>query len=219
MDKAQKREQKLIRSAAAGDRCAADDLIRLHQGSVYAYILRLSGRADVAEDTVQEAFVRVLTNLDRFDPRYRFSTWLFTIARRVFLNACEKRRPVSDSERVESMGGSRFIGACTDCETADEHAHTRDVVQRALMTLTIDQREIIVLFHQHEWPIWLIADHLGMPQGTIKSHLHRGRARLRDALRPAPQPAPAPAGTPAIVEPAAIFTSRNGVGCAQEVRT
>src|SRR5438067_254871 len=60
----QKREQKLIRQAAAGDREAAGDLIKLHQTSVYAYILRMSGRPEVAEDIVQEAFVRVLTNLD-----------------------------------------------------------------------------------------------------------------------------------------------------------
>ncbi len=184
MDKSreQKHEQKLIRAAAAGDRDSADELIRLHQGSVYAYILRLSGRPDVAEDIVQEAFVRVLTNLNRFDPHYRFSTWLFTIARRAFLNACEKRRPISDSDRVESTTG-RAVNANTDWDTQDEHTHTRDTVQQALMTLSLEQREIIVLFHQHEWPIWLIAEQFKIPQGTVKSHLHRGRTRLREALR------------------------------------
>ena len=50
------------------------------------------------------------------------------------------------------------------------------------MTLPEDQREVIVLFHQHEWPIWLIAEHLRIPEGTVKSHLHRGRIRLREAI-------------------------------------
>jgi RNA polymerase sigma-70 factor (ECF subfamily) len=177
----QKREVKLIRLAAGGDRDAAGELIKLHQTSVYAYILRLSGRPDVAEDTVQEAFVRVLTNLDRFDPQYRFSTWLFTIARRVFLNVCEKRRPVSDSDRVGGMSG-RSCGSLQAWDEVDEHLHTRDAVQKALMTLSLDQREVIVLFHQHDWPIWLIAEHQGMPEGTVKSHLHRGRTKLREAL-------------------------------------
>ncbi len=177
----QKRELKLIRLAAGGDRDAAGELIKLHQASVFAYILRLSGRPDVAEDIVQEAFVRVLTNLDRFDPQYRFSTWLFTIARRVFLNVVEKRRPLSDSDRVGGMGG-RSCGTQRDCEEVDEHHHTRDAVQKALMTLSLDQREVIVLFHQHDWPIWLIAEHQGMPEGTVKSHLHRGRTKLREAL-------------------------------------
>lgn len=174
-------EQRLIASAAAGDRAACDALIRSHQQGVYAYILRLCGRHDLAEDVVQEAFIRVLMHLDRFDPRYRFSTWLFTIARRVFLNAVEKRRPASDTDRVgETSGRASPVG--TAIEADERHVTCRDAVQKALLTLSLDQREVIVLFHQHEWPIWLIAEHLRMPEGTVKSHLHRGRAKLRDAL-------------------------------------
>jgi RNA polymerase sigma-70 factor (ECF subfamily) len=177
----QRREQKLIRGAAAGDREAAGQLVSLHQASVYAYILRLCGRADLAEDVVQEAFVRVLTNLDRFDPQYRFSTWLFTIARRIFLNICEKRRPVFDSDRVSETGGVS-CGVNTGWDTVEDQSHTRDAVQRALMQLSLEQREVIILFHQHDWPIWLIAEHLEMPEGTVKSHLHRGRTKLRELL-------------------------------------
>jgi RNA polymerase sigma-70 factor, ECF subfamily len=177
----QRREQKLIRKAAAGDREAAGELIQIHQGSVYAYILRLSGRPELAEDIVQEAFVRVLTNLDRFDPQYRFSTWVFTIARRVFLNTCEKRRPQFNSEYVDGVAG-RTCAINEDLDTADEHVHTKDAVQNALMALSLEQREVIILFHQHDWPIWLIAEHQKMPEGTVKSHLHRGRTRLREAL-------------------------------------
>lgn len=177
----QRREQKLIRGAASGDREAAGELIKLHQTSVYAYILRLSGRADVAEDIVQEAFVRVLTNLDRFDPQYRFSTWLFTIARRVFLNVCEKRKPVFDSDRVGETGG-RSCGENTSWDEVEDQGNTRDAVGRALLQLSLEQREVIVLFHQHDWPIWLIAQHLEMPEGTVKSHLHRARTKLRESL-------------------------------------
>jgi RNA polymerase sigma-70 factor (ECF subfamily) len=177
----QQREQRLIRKAAAGDRSAAGQLIELHQGSLYSYILRLSGRPEVAEDVVQEAFVRVITNLDRFDPKYRFSTWLFTIARRVFLNICEKRRPVSDSERIGELSG-RSTGVNTSWDERERRETCRDVVQQALMTLSIEQREVLVLFHQHEWPIWLIAEQMEIPEGTVKSHLHRGRMRLREAI-------------------------------------
>ncbi|MDX2132866.1 MAG: RNA polymerase sigma factor [Planctomycetota bacterium] len=174
-------EQRLIANAAAGDRAASDTLIRAHQQGVYAYILRLSGRHDVAEDVVQEAFVRVLLNLDRFDTRFRFSTWLFTIARRVFLNAIEKRKPASDSDRVgEASGHGRAVG--TEIEASERQTTCKDAVQKALLTLSMEQREVIVLFHQHEWPIWLIAEHLRMPEGTVKSHLHRGRVKLREAL-------------------------------------
>jgi RNA polymerase sigma-70 factor, ECF subfamily len=178
-------EQRLIALAAGGDRPACEALIRAHQQSVFAYILRLSGRPEVAEDVVQEAFVRVLTHLDRFDPRFRFSTWLFTIARRVMLNVLDKRRPSSESERVAEAGGPS-CQVSLDAEVKEHRAVCRDAVQRGLMALSIEQREVVVLFHQHDWPIWLIADHLRMPEGTVKSHLHRGRTKLRQALEQAP---------------------------------
>lgn len=181
------KEQRLIAAAAAGDREAGEALIRQHQHGVFAYIHRLCGKPDLAEDVVQEAFIRALTNLDRFDTQYRFSTWLFTIARRVFLNMIEKRRPTFDSERVGLMAGAiRTEGVSAEDE--ETRAACRDVVQRALLCVSLDQREVIVLFHQHEWPIWLIAKHLGKPEGTVKSHLHRGRIKLREALERADAP-------------------------------
>src|SRR5688572_30386850 len=61
-------EEKLISRACRGDKAAAEMLIRGHQASLYGYMLRMTGRPDLAEDVVQEAFVRVLSNLDRFDP-------------------------------------------------------------------------------------------------------------------------------------------------------
>jgi len=173
------KELKLIRQAAKGDLDAATTLIRAHQGSVYAYIRRLCGRDDIAEDTAQEAFSRVLLNLDRFDPKYRFSTWLFTIARRIMINIMAKMQPVYDSERLGAApGNAEMIG--NHLEHVESNGKAKNLLQRALMALSADQREIVVLFHQHEWPIWMIADQLGVPEGTVKSHLFRGRMKLRD---------------------------------------
>ena len=171
-------ERKLIRRAAAGDRQAAGECIRAYQGQLYAYILRLSGRPEVAEDIVQEAFVRVLTNLDRFDDRYRFSTWLFTIAGRLYVNAMQKRKPVYQSEIVDSWGGD---GAEPDAETigSEVTSNARDALNCVLQALPAVQREVVVLFHQFDWPIARISQHMDMPLGTVKSHLHRGRKQLR----------------------------------------
>lgn len=174
-------ERILIERAAAGDRDAAERLIRAHQESLYAYMVRLSGRPDVAEDIVQEAFVRVLTHLDRFDPQFRFSTWLFTIAKRLYVNACQKHKPLYDSDVVMSRGGS---GHAPDSPaiTGETRDNAREVLQEALDTLSDEQREVVVLFHQQSWPIALIAQHMNMPEGTVKSHLHRSRKKMRTAL-------------------------------------
>lgn len=171
-------EQRLIKAATRGDRTAAGELIKGHQASVYGYLLRLSGRPDVAEDIVQEAFVRVLTNLHRFDFRYRFSTWLFTIARRLYMNAMAKHRPAYDSDVVGRCRGSG--DAPSDAVFGDERHEThRDLLSDVLGELSHDQREVLILFHQLEWPISLISQHLDMPEGTIKSHLHRGRKQMK----------------------------------------
>jgi RNA polymerase sigma-70 factor (ECF subfamily) len=176
MDRAS--EIQAIRSAAEGDRAAAELLIRAHQGAVYTFILRMSGRPDVAEDIVQEAFVRVLTNLDRFDSRYRFSTWVFTIARRLYLNVCDKKKPHFCTDFVRNMRLPTHDPETVALgrEAADGR---RGVVAEALLRLPETQREIVILFHQQGWPIALIAQHMDLAEGTIKSHLYRGRRKLR----------------------------------------
>jgi RNA polymerase sigma-70 factor, ECF subfamily len=174
-------ERTLMERAIAGDRLAAAEFIKAHQASLYAYMLRMSGRPDVAEDIVQDAFVRALTNLNRFDFRFRFSTWLFTIAKRLYVNACQKHKPSYDTDAVSCRQGKS--DAPDSMTIGDEMTSNAKVaIDWALQHLSEDQREIVVLFHQLDWPISQIAEHMEMPEGTIKSHLHRGRQRMRVLL-------------------------------------
>lgn len=178
-------ERRLIRKAQSGDGTAIDSLIRGHQDALYAFMLRMSGRPDVAEDMVQEAFVRVIRNLDRFDTRFRFSTWLFTIARRLYVNHMQKLRPSSDSDLVGEAGdrGETPGGAMAKAESLN---NLRSMIDDALKVLTPLQREIVLLFHQQTWPITDIALHLSMPEGTVKSHLHRARRRMQRFISTSP---------------------------------
>jgi RNA polymerase sigma-70 factor (ECF subfamily) len=174
-------EHALIRKAKAGDGKAIEALIRAHQEALYAFMLRRSGRPDVAEDIVQEAFVRVLKNLDRFDPRFRFSTWLFTIAKRLFVNSMQKHRPTYDSDFVGAHHGEGATPGAVAAR-AEMMNNVRGVLDEALRQLNPQQREIVLLFHQQNWPITEIALFMHMPEGTIKSHLHRARKRMRQAI-------------------------------------
>jgi RNA polymerase sigma-70 factor (ECF subfamily) len=174
-------EQALMHRAIAGDRIAAAEFIKAHQGSLYAYMLRMSGRPEVAEDIVQDAFVRALTNLHRFDFKFRFSTWLFTIAKRLYVNACQKHKPSYDSDVVSAYEGG-FDAPESSTIEGEVTTNAKAAIDWALQHLSEDQREIVVLFHQLDWPIVQIAEHMEMPEGTIKSHLHRGRQRMRQLL-------------------------------------
>lgn len=173
-------ELRLIRRAKRGDREALTALIEAHRRSLHHFLLRLTRREDVAEDIGQEALVRVLRHLDRFDERFRFSTWLFTIARRLWINHIQKFRPIPDTDTV----GGRAA------KDADEPALDRDEVrgiasaalEDALDVLNPRQREIVELFHACGLPIQEIASRLELPVGTVKSHLFRARRRLGAAL-------------------------------------
>ncbi len=174
-------ERKLIRKAKRGDDEAMTAIIRAHQDSLYAFMLRMSGRPDVAEDVVQEAFVRVLKNIDRFDPKYRFSTWLFTIAKRLFMNWSQKLKPSFDSDLVGSWHGPQRRPERSTFETESKNT-IQDILNLALLALGETQREIVLLFHQQEWSIAEISSYMEMPEGTVKSHLHRARRRMKAAI-------------------------------------
>ena len=172
-------EQRLIRRAKRGEATAFEALIREHQTRLYRFLLRLCGRPELAEDVVQDAFVRVLGNIERFDERYRFSTWLFTIARRLLLNNLQKNRPRSESEWVESWQSDdvHFEVALSHREG---RARVGEMLEEAMDVLSPQQREVVVLYHHKGHAVQEIAELLGMPAGTIKSHLHRARRRMRD---------------------------------------
>lgn len=176
MDRA--REYALVRLARGGDEEAVETLIRAHQDALYAFILRLSGRPDTAEDVVQEALVRVLRNLGRFDDRYRFSTWLFTIARRLYINASRKHGPVYDNDSVSGRAAGEAALRPAP-ERVEAMTNARRLLDRALGALPAHQREIIFLHHHQNRPIAEIAGLLSLPLGTVKSHLHRGRKRMQ----------------------------------------
>jgi RNA polymerase sigma-70 factor, ECF subfamily len=177
-------ELNLIARALAGDRTATGELIRGHQGALYSYMLRMTRRVDVAEDLTQEALYKAIKNLSRYDTRWRFSTWLFTIARRLWMNVMERRTPAYDTELMDAMPCVQPVWSLAGwtAERSDAAERTRVVIERAMETLPDAQREAVVLCHQLGWSLKLASELMGLPEGTIKSHLFRARVTLREHL-------------------------------------
>jgi RNA polymerase sigma-70 factor (ECF subfamily) len=178
-------ELRLIERARGGDPSAIEGLVRRYQGSLHAFLLRRCGRPELAEDLVQESFVRVLRSLDRFDPRFRFSTWLFTIGRRLMVNHFQKMRPAYDSEVVEGRSVEDAPPA-RDILERERRESILGAVEHALEGLNPSQRRIVRMFHEQGRSIQNIAGELGLPEGTIKSHLHRARRRMQEAIAAEP---------------------------------
>jgi len=169
-------EQRLVRLACRGDGEA------MFQSPLQAYLTRLCGSRELAEDLAQETFVRVLANLNRFDDRFRFSTWLFTIARRLWMNHMSKHRPIADSVHVELRGGNAPTPGVL-AAAGEQRTRLRRLLDTAIDVLSPQQREMVVLFHQQGWGVSEIAKQVRMPEGTVKSHLFRARRRMLGLIR------------------------------------
>ncbi|MEO0812118.1 MAG: RNA polymerase sigma factor [Myxococcota bacterium] len=168
-------ESQLLRQAKAGDRQAMGVLIRQHQGAIWAVCRRMfAGQPEDAADVAQDAVVKLIKQLPRFDPdgSARLETWIVTVTTRVCLDALRRRkiRQVSPlSMRTETQG---------EPESRAFARQVEDYVAR----LPAEQRAVLVLRSYHDLELEEIAEALGVPKGTIKSRLSRARSALRDLM-------------------------------------
>jgi RNA polymerase sigma-70 factor (ECF subfamily) len=175
-----------------GDRAAFEWIVNAFGGSIFAFLLRMVGRRDLAEDLLQDVFVRMIGSIGRYDHRDRFAAWLFRIAANL----------VRDHVRKIRRRGQTFSGDSTDGDheatlsvlPAEEPAaaerlaadEDRRRLHWALGQLSEEYRQVVLLRHYSQLSFKEIAEILGCPLGTALARMHRGLARLR-ALMGAPQ--------------------------------
>lgn len=176
-------ERQLIGRARQGDRIALRELVDLHKDRLHGFIWRMVRDTHDAEDICQDAFLKAFASLDSFSSEYRFSTWLFTIGYRVCLNQLRRKRPVSGEMDFSTLAYEGVDEASERIESEDA-AHVRGVVWSAVDRLTPPQSAAVLLFYRQQMGCQEIARILQMPPATVKSHLHRARARLRELLEP-----------------------------------
>lgn len=181
-------DDELVRRAREGNEGAFTELMRRHERRVYNLAYRMLGRAEDARDATQDAFLSCFRNLGSFRGDAAFSTWLHRIA----ANACFdilRRRPPMDPLEAEV----REPASAPD--PADQAAGAIDV-QRALLLVPPEFRAVLVMHDAQDLALEEIAEALGVPLGTVKSRLHRGRVALAQALAREPHGAAAPSKPP-----------------------
>jgi len=143
--------------------------------SLRAFAISLSGNVDRADDLVQETLLRAMANIDSFEPGTNMSAWLFTILRNLFRSEYRKRR-----REVEDADGRHV-----DSLKSPPQQHSRlefEEVRGALAKLLPDQREALILVGAAGFSHEEAAAICESPVGTIKSRVHRARARLVELL-------------------------------------
>ena len=132
---------------------------------------------EAAEDVTQEVFIKVWRALPGFDGRASMSTWMYTIARNASLSALRARRPQSSLSDPEVM---EAVEATNPVPSADVVAD-RAAILRLVDQLPTKQRQVVMLFYMEGQSHEEVAAMLAMPVGTVKTLLHRARARLSAA--------------------------------------
>jgi len=176
-------EKQLVDRAVAGDKAALRELIDQHKDRLFAFIWRMVRDHHDAEDICQDAFLKAFASLASFSSEYRFSTWLFTIAYRVCLNRLRRKRALTGEVDFAALP---FL-AGEDSEPAfesEDATRVRELIWEAVNRLSAPQRACVLLFYRHEMSCQEISRIVQLPLATVKSHLHRARAKLRDMLEP-----------------------------------
>ena len=164
----------LVRRVQAGDSEAFGALVGRYMRAAYAVSLSVTGRHDDAEDAAQEGFMVALERLDDCRTPDRFAGWLLAIVRNRARNLV-RREVLRDTDAVPETAAARGRTP----EKATEHAELQERLGRALQRLSEVQREIVLLHDLEGWRHREIAEHLGIPSGTVRSHLHFAKQALR----------------------------------------
>jgi RNA polymerase sigma-70 factor, ECF subfamily len=182
------------RRVLAGDVAAFGGIVRRWQGRLINLAWRYCRDRAAAEDMAQDAFVKAFRALHTFRGESAFSTWLTAIAINVYRSWLRDRAPLPTAGEMNDLMLMRVRGAAPDA-LAGLQAHERaEAVRRAVLTLPPRYREPIVLYYFQEMDVSETARILGIPEGTLKARLHRGRELLK--RKTAARLAPAPRITP-----------------------
>jgi RNA polymerase sigma-70 factor, ECF subfamily len=175
-------EADLLRKAQGGNLFAFEEIVRRYQRRAYAVAIRILRRHDLADDVVQEAFLRAWQSLASFDVGRPFGPWIARISANLAINhvrsplAREQELPDGHAETPAPSGADPLHGVL--------EGEARRVLEQALLSLPDEQRAVFVLRTAEELSYREIADALGLQVGTVMSRLHRAREKLAVALGP-----------------------------------
>jgi len=176
----------LVTRWKAGDESAFESLIRRHEGRVFGLLMRMLGNREDAEDVAQETFISRHRHGHRFRHEARFSTFVYRVAANAALN---RRRTLGrKNARIRKLqtrqaAGDDLPSSPRDPESATFGAQVQARVQDALLQLPPDLRAATVLYDIEGLSYREIAAVLEIPEGTVKSRIHRARSALRDRLK------------------------------------
>ena len=180
-------DAELVERWQGGDESAFEALVHRHQRRVFGLVLRMLGNREEAEEVAQEAFLSLHRHGHRFRREARFSTFVYRVAANAALNrrrSLGRKRAREDALARRQEVGLDLPSSPRDPEDAASGSQLQERVQEALLELPADLRAAVVLYDIEGQSYGDIAETLRIPEGTVKSRIHRARNALRELLRP-----------------------------------
>lgn len=185
-------EAEFVERLRARDERAFNALVQHYERRVYGLVLRMLGNRQEAEDLAQEVFVQVFKAIDQFRGESKLSTWIYRIA----INLCKnrskylQRRHANEQDDYDAFGDRAPLSAAKGTTTGSiarpddllQGMQVERAVQLAISALEPEFREALVLRDVEDLSYEEIGQITGLPEGTVKSRIHRARAQLRAAL-------------------------------------
>jgi len=184
-------DQEVVVRAREGRETAFRELIGRYERPVFSLIYRLVRDRERAEDLSQDTFIKVLNALHRYDPSYKFSSWIFKIAHNTALDHLRKKEPdtlsLDGSPHAETASDieASTVSVASDARNPEDYAAHQELsgtLERAVAQLRPEYRTAIVLCHMEGRPYEEIAEIMDVPLGTVKTYIHRARLELRTLL-------------------------------------
>jgi RNA polymerase sigma-70 factor, ECF subfamily len=184
-------DQDVVARARDGLDSAYRELIDRYQRPVFSLIYRLVRDRERAEDLAQETFIKVLNAIDRYDPAFKFSSWIFKIAHNTALDDLRRKHPEtlsldgSPHATTAAEVEATTLTAVAGDENPEEFTSSRELgrhIEAALGHLRPEYRTAIILWHVEGRPYEEIAEVMAIPIGTVKTFIHRARKELREHL-------------------------------------
>ncbi len=191
MDYASIDDKQLAAQAAQGREGAYRELLGRYERPVFSLVYRMVRDRTLAEDLAQEAFIRAFNAIHSYNPRYKFSSWIFKIANNHTIDHLRRKRldTVSIHGSPHASTQEEAVQTSIVVESSDEnpeefveHRELGSLIEQAIGELRPEYRSVVLLRHVEGYSYDEIADILDLPLGTVKTYLHRARSELKEAL-------------------------------------
>ena len=172
-------ERALVRAARSGDEDAFADLVRRHSGGLHRSVARIVLDDEEAWDVVQMAFIKAWQRLDKYNPRWSFSTWLYRIGTNLAIDLVRSRASRQKAHRAGGEHQLRLVGSAEGTSSRLEHGEVDAILDELAHALTPQQRSAFVLREVEDLETAEVAEILGCTAATVRNHVFQARKTLR----------------------------------------